>query len=91
MTAIGILIAIEKVNQIHPETLLLVQVLMVGTFLVVGLSYFYRFICLSFVCIASSFAMNCLTLYLFCILFQVRILVSLFYIGGFLYVASLWP
>lgn len=51
-------------------------------FLAVGSSYFSRYISMFFVCVASSFALNCSILYAFCIIFQMRILLMLFYLGG---------
>lgn len=91
MTVVGVYIACGfKSGTIPKETEVAIQILSFAFgFLVVGLSYFSRYVCLFFVCIASSFAMNCITLYLFALIFQVMILPSLFYIGGVIFAGML--
>lgn len=51
-------------------------------FLSIGLGYFSRYVSLFFVCIASSFALNCTLLYTFCLMFGVYVPAFLFYMGG---------
>lgn len=84
MTVIAIYIALGYVNgPTTREKDTFMQLFGAGfIFLAVGLSYFSRYVSMFFVCIASSFAVNCTLLYAFCLIFGLYIPTFLFYIGG---------
>lgn len=91
MTVIGVYIAIGYVTgSTNQEKDMWMQIFGISfVFLAVGLSYFSRYVSMFFVCIASSFAVNCTLLYSFCLIFRLYIPIYLFYIGGIICAASL--
>lgn len=92
MTVVAVYIAFGRLTgDIGHEKDLIFEIFGVAfMFLAIGMSYFIRYVSISFVCVASSFAINCTFLYLSCLVFRVGIPTWLFYIGGLASATVLW-
>lgn len=84
MTAMGVYLALRMIaGPLNSDADTLFQLFGAAfMFLAIGLSYFSRYVSLTFVSVASSFSINVTLLYAFCLIFQVRIPLLMFYIGG---------
>jgi hypothetical protein len=92
MTLIAVYIAFGRMTKnISNEKEAIFEILSLAfMFLAVGMSFFIRYVSIFFVCVASSFSINCTLLYLSSLMFRVPIPTWLFYIGGLASATALW-